>query len=95
MLEHLRAAGRAVRAELGTYRCVLRHPRTPWPARALLGLAVGYLLLPFDLIPDWIPVLGVLDDALIVPALVIAARRLIPPEVMASCRDRAANNAPD
>ena len=55
-------------------------------AKVLLGTAIGYLLLPFDLIPDFIPVIGQLDDLLIVPGLIYLALRMIPDEVMAECR---------
>jgi len=65
---------------------VLKHPRTPLLAKMLLGLAVGYALLPFDLIPDFIPVLGQLDDLVIVPGLVIVALWLIPPGIVNECR---------
>ncbi len=75
-----------IRRELRVYRRVLRHPRTPRRARWLLALALGYLCLPFDLIPDWIPGLGLLDDGLIVPGLIYLALRAIPPEVVAECR---------
>lgn len=82
----LRETARRLKTEFAVYRLALRHPRTPWLARVLLGLAVGYVLLPFDLIPDFIPVIGHLDDLVIVPALVWLALRLIPPGVIAECR---------
>lgn len=57
-------------------------------AKWLLWLAIAYVLLPFDLIPDFIPVLGQLDDALIVPGLVYLALMMIPKEVIEECRQR-------
>jgi uncharacterized membrane protein YkvA (DUF1232 family) len=66
----------------------LRHPRTPLFAKILLGLAVAYLLLPFDLIPDFIPVVGQLDDVLIVPGLIYLALKMIPDDVVAECRQQ-------
>jgi len=55
-------------------------------AKVLLGTAIGYLLLPFDLIPDFIPVIGQLDDLLIVPGLIYLALKMIPDEVMVEYR---------
>jgi uncharacterized membrane protein YkvA (DUF1232 family) len=66
-----------------------RDPRTPWYAKALAALVVAYALSPIDLIPDFIPVLGQLDDLLLVPLGIALAVRLIPPEVLADCRARA------
>jgi len=82
----LRDTAARIKSELAVYRLVLKHPHTPMLAKVLLGLAVGYALLPFDLIPDFIPVLGHLDDLVIVPGLVILALWLIPKEVVAECR---------
>lgn len=67
---------------------MLRHPQTPLLAKVLLGLAVGYLLLPFDLIPDFIPVIGHLDDVMIVPGLIYLALKMIPDEITNACRDQ-------
>jgi uncharacterized membrane protein YkvA (DUF1232 family) len=86
IFERARLFTRAIKRELRVYQCVLRDSRTPWYAKAVLGLAVGYLLMPFDLIPDFIPVLGQLDDVLSVPGLVWLALKLIPPEIVADCR---------
>ena len=66
-----------------------KDPRTPFWAKLLAALTVAYALSPIDLIPDFIPVLGYLDDLLLLPGLVALCVRLIPPEVMADCRERA------
>lgn len=93
MLDRLRALATHARRELGVYRLVLADPGTPRSARWLLRAAVAYLLLPFDLIPDWIPVLGQLDDLLVVPALIWLALRRIPPPVLQRARQRLAAEA--
>jgi uncharacterized membrane protein YkvA (DUF1232 family) len=77
---------RSFKRELTVYRCVLADARTPVSAKIFLGVAIAYLCMPFDLIPDFIPVLGHLDDAVIVSALVYAALRLIPQELFAEHR---------
>ncbi|WP_457282622.1 YkvA family protein [Polaromonas sp. P5_D5] len=66
-----------------------KHPATPWYAKALGLFVVAYALSPIDLIPDFIPVLGYLDDALLLPGLIWLTIRLLPPEVLADCRNRA------
>jgi uncharacterized membrane protein YkvA (DUF1232 family) len=63
-----------------------RHPATPWYARWLVAAIVAYALSPIDLIPDFIPVLGYLDDLILIPLGIALALRLIPPQVMSECR---------
>lgn len=67
-----------------------RDPRTPWYAKVMALAVSAYALSPIDLIPDFIPVLGYLDDLLILPAGVLLVIKLVPPEVMAECQGRAA-----
>lgn len=86
MLDKLKDIGRRLKKELKTYRLILRDDRTPKLAKILLWAAIGYFVLPFDLIPDFIPVLGHLDDAVIIPLLVYMALRMIPEEVVIDCR---------
>lgn len=68
----------------------LRHPDTPWFAKLFAALVVGYALSPIDLIPDFIPVLGYLDDLILIPAGVALAIKMIPASVIAQCRETAA-----
>ncbi len=65
-----------------------RDRRTPWYAKALAGLVAAYALSPIDLIPDFIPILGYLDDVIIVPAGIALAIKLIPKEVIAEAREK-------
>jgi benzodiazapine receptor len=74
--------------EAGVYRAMLRHPRTPKLSKVLLSAALAYLVSPIDIIPDFIPVLGLLDDILIVPLLVWLALAMIPKEVKRECRSQ-------
>lgn len=66
-----------------------RDPRTPWYAKVVAACVVGYAFSPIDLIPDPIPVLGYLDDLVLVPLGVMLALKLVPPGVMAECRAKA------
>jgi uncharacterized membrane protein YkvA (DUF1232 family) len=86
MFDKLKNTGHEIKREINVYRTVLKDTRTPKIAKILLGLAVGYLLLPFDIIPDFIPIIGHLDDLIIVPALVIIALKMIPTEVIEDCK---------
>lgn len=85
-MSRLRAVARRFKDELVFYRRVLGHRRTPRLARILLGTAIGYTLMPFDIIPDFLPVVGHLDDLIIVPLMVIVAMKLVPRDVVAECR---------
>ncbi len=86
MKERLRGFAAQIKREVGVYRHVMADDRTPWLARVLLGAAISYLFLPFDLIPDAIPVLGQLDDLIIVPGLVWLALKVIPVSVLEDAR---------
>ncbi len=86
MFRKFRAFGKNITHEIKIYQRALRHEKTPWPAKALLWLAVTYALSPVDIIPDFIPILGQIDDLLLVPALVMLALKIIPPEIIQECR---------
>ncbi|MCA9407958.1 MAG: DUF1232 domain-containing protein [Candidatus Omnitrophica bacterium] len=88
MLERLKIISRELKLNLRIYQLALKDSRTPKLAKFLLWLAVGYVLIPFDLIPDFIPVIGHLDDAVIVPFLILLALKLIPREVIINCREK-------
>ncbi|MGF6528250.1 uncharacterized membrane protein YkvA (DUF1232 family) [Variovorax sp. PvP013] len=87
--DRLRTWARRVKRDGVTLWFALRHPLTPWHAKALGVLVVAYALSPIDLIPDFIPVLGYVDDVLLLPALIWLAIRLLPSPVLAQCRLRA------
>jgi uncharacterized membrane protein YkvA (DUF1232 family) len=85
MFHRFNQLAKAFKAELQVYRNVAAHPRTPRLAKWCLGAAIAYALLPFDLIPDFIPIIGHVDDLIVIPALVAIAIRLIPPDVLTEC----------
>lgn len=80
-----RTIAQTVKGKVEYYRRVLSDPRTPFLGKALLWAALGYTLTPIDIIPDFIPVLGHLDDVVIVPVLILAALWMIPEEVLRDC----------
>jgi uncharacterized membrane protein YkvA (DUF1232 family) len=89
MLQALRQRARLIKRDTYALYLACRDPRTPWYAKILAGAIVAYALSPIDLIPDFIPVLGYLDDIIIVPLGIVVAIRLIPASVIAECRERA------
>lgn len=74
--------------EIAYYRALFSHPHTPKISQWLLGAAITYLVSPIDIIPDFIPVLGQLDDLLIVPLFIYAALVFIPTSVKEECREK-------
>ena len=92
--ERVRERAASVRLEAHALLLAARDPRTPRRARALVLALAGYALSPVDLIPDFIPVLGDLDDVVIVGVGLWIARRMIPAEVLEDCRKRAAAKTP-
>lgn len=89
LLTRLKNTANQLKAEAFTLYFAYRDPRTPWLAKALIALTLGYLFSPIDLIPDFIPVLGLLDDLLLVPLLIRLSLRLIPTNVVAESRLKA------
>ena len=88
--ERVRHWAQALKREGVTLWFATRHPGTPWYAKALAVLVVAYALSPIDLIPDFIPVLGYLDDLILLPAMIWLAIRWVPEPVLSECRARAA-----
>ena len=82
----LRNWARRVKRDAVALWFAYRHPQTPWPVKALCIFVVGYALSPIDLIPDFVPVLGYLDDVLLLPGLIWLAVRLLPAPVLAASR---------
>lgn len=85
----LKERAKRLKSEIPAVYLALKDKQTPLHAKILAGITVGCALSPIDLIPDFIPVLGYLDDMLILPALAALTIRLIPPEVMERCRREA------
>jgi uncharacterized membrane protein YkvA (DUF1232 family) len=89
MLDRLKQWARFIKRDIHALWLAARDARTPWYARWLaIGIA-AYALSPIDLIPDCVPVLGLLDEAILLPLLILLALRLVPADVLADCRARA------
>jgi uncharacterized membrane protein YkvA (DUF1232 family) len=84
-----RERARHLRREVLALYLACRDPRVPWYAKALAAAVVAYALSPLDLVPDFVPVLGYLDDLILIPAGVLLVRRLVPGGVLDECRRRA------
>jgi uncharacterized membrane protein YkvA (DUF1232 family) len=88
-IEHWKKRVKALKSETYAIYLAAKDPRVPWVAKALIFFVVAHTLSPIDLIPDFIPVLGYLDDLIIAPLGIAIAIRLIPPEVLVECREQA------
>jgi uncharacterized membrane protein YkvA (DUF1232 family) len=84
----LRQWVRSLKREIAVLAAALRHPRAPWAAKAVAWCVVAYAASPIDLIPDFIPVLGYLDDLILLPIGIWLVFRLIPDDVLAECRSK-------
>jgi len=91
MLASLRARAKQLETETYALYLAYKDPRVPWHARAFAAFVVAHTVSPIDLIPDFIPVIGYLDDLIITPLGLLLALRMIPPDVMARARQEAAS----
>lgn len=89
LLAELKKRARHLQAETFVLYLAARDPRTPWCAKLLVAGIVAYALSPIDLIPDFVPVLGYLDDLILIPIGIAVAIKLVPRQVLAECRARA------
>lgn len=90
VLQRLKEWARSLKRDVIALWLAARDPRTPWLAKAVAAAVAAYALSPIDLIPDFIPVLGYLDDLVLVPLGIMLAIRLVPPRLMAEFRAEAA-----
>jgi len=89
VIEALKQRARRLEADTFALYLAARDPRTPWYAKLLAVCVVAYAFSPIDLIPDFVPVLGYLDDLILVPAGIALAIKLVPSSVLAECRAQA------
>jgi uncharacterized membrane protein YkvA (DUF1232 family) len=89
LAERWKARARSLRRDTLALYLASLHPQVPWYAKAVMAVVVAYALSPIDLIPDFIPILGLLDDLILVPLGIALAIRLIPSGVMEECRQKA------
>lgn len=93
LIDNWKQKAKQLKREIHAIYLAMKDHRTPWYARVLAAVIVGYAFSPIDLIPDPIPVLGYLDDLVLLPLGILLLVKIIPPEVLVECRAKA--NAPD
>ncbi len=89
LMARLKTKAKSLKTDIYALYLAFRDPQTPWYAKAIAGLTLAMALSPIDLIPDFIPVLGYLDDLIIVPLGISLSVKLIPQDVMTRCRKQA------
>jgi len=89
--EKLKTRAKKLKVDIPAVFIAMKHKRTPILAKALAAITIAYALSPIDLIPDFIPVIGLLDDVILLPALIVLIIKIIPAEVFAECREKAAD----
>lgn len=89
VLTDLNTWARRIKTNTFALYLACKDPRTPWYAKVFAGCVVAYAFSPIDLIPDFIPILGYLDDLVLLPIGVVLALKMIPPDVFAECRQQA------
>jgi uncharacterized membrane protein YkvA (DUF1232 family) len=95
VLAKLKARASEIKVEVWALFLAARHPRTPWYVKLFVVTIVAYALSPIDLIPDFVPLLGFLDEIILLPFAIVLAVKMVPAGVMAECRARAAERRPD
>ena len=88
---NMREKAKRIKANIPAVFLALKDTRTPFPAKLLAAVTIGYALSPIDLIPDFIPVLGYLDDVILLPALIALTMKLIPEDIWEECKQKSEN----
>jgi uncharacterized membrane protein YkvA (DUF1232 family) len=88
LIEKLKSRAEALKRDVYALSIAVRDPRVPWYAKVLMGLVLAYAFSPIDLIPDFIPVLGYLDDLIVIPLGIALALKMIPAQVMVDARQK-------
>jgi uncharacterized membrane protein YkvA (DUF1232 family) len=94
IIQKWKQKARALKQELHALYLACKDKRTPWYAKALGLCVLGYALSPIDLIPDPIPILGYVDDLILLPLGIAVVRKMIPSEILAECREKAIETSP-
>lgn len=89
IIENIKRWAKKMKYYIATLYIAYKHKLTPWYAKVIAIITVGYALSPVDLIPDFIPVIGFIDDAILLPALIWLSLKLIPPDIINVCKGKA------